>query len=116
MNTGEEIKYSNHGLLTTAAWKLGPEAPMNYAVEGAVFCAGASVQWLRDGLELFENAPDIENLAKQVENSGDVSLFAYTVRRIGERMLEVLSLSPEIRRRYLARATLEGIALYGTRS
>ena len=72
MNTGTDIKYSDHGLLTTAAWKLGPEAALQYAVEGAVFCAGAAVQWLRDGLQLFESAPQIEALAQSVDHSGDV--------------------------------------------
>ena len=116
MNTGEEIKYSNHGLLTTAAWKLGPEAPMNYAVEGAVFCAGASVQWLRDGLELFENAPDIENLAKQVENSGDV-VFVPALTGLGAPHWRadarglISGLTRDTTRAHLARATLEGIAL-----
>ncbi|MEE2902154.1 MAG: glycerol kinase GlpK [Myxococcota bacterium] len=116
MNTGEEIKYSNHGLLTTAAWKLGPDAPMHYAVEGAVFCAGASVQWLRDGLELFESAPDIENLAKQVENSGDV-VFVPALTGLGAPHWRadarglISGLTRDTTRAHLARATLEGIAL-----
>jgi len=116
MNTGEEIKYSNHGLLTTAAWKLGPDAPMNYAVEGAVFCAGASVQWLRDGLELFESAPDIENLANQVENSGDV-VFVPALTGLGAPHWRadarglIAGLTRDTTRAHLARATLEGIAL-----
>ena len=116
MNTGTEIKYSHHGLLTTAAWKLGPEAPMNYAVEGAVFCAGASVQWLRDGLELFESAPEIENLAKQVDNSGDV-VFVPALTGLGAPHWRadarglITGLTRDTTRAHLARATLEGIAL-----
>ena len=116
MNTGEEIKYSNHGLLTTAAWKLGPDAPMNYAVEGAVFCAGASVQWLRDGLKLFESSPEIEDLAKQVDDSGDV-VFVPALTGLGAPHWRadargiITGLTRDTTRAHLARATLEGIAL-----
>jgi len=72
LNTGERIVQSSHGLLSTIAFKLGPKAPTNYALEGSVAIAGAAVQWLRDGLGLISSASDIEDLALQVESSGGV--------------------------------------------
>nr|CAD1827774.1 unnamed protein product [Ananas comosus var. bracteatus] len=72
LNTGEEIVCSSHGLLTTIAYKLGPSAPTNYAIEGSIAIAGAAVQWLRDGLGLIRSAGEIEELAESVENSGGV--------------------------------------------
>lgn len=72
LNTGEEIVRSSHGLLTTMSYKLGPNAAVNYALEGSIAIAGAAVQWLRDGLGVIENAAQIEDLAKSVENTGGV--------------------------------------------
>jgi len=72
LNTGEGVVKSNHGLLSTIAYKLGPNAPTNYALEGSVAIAGAAVQWLRDGLGLITNAKDIEALALEVESNGGV--------------------------------------------
>ncbi|PNX72488.1 glycerol kinase, partial [Trifolium pratense] len=54
------------------AYKLGPNAPTNYALEGSVAIAGAAVQWLRDGLSLISNAAEIEALALEVESNGGV--------------------------------------------
>lgn len=72
LNTGEGIVKSTHGLLTTLAFKLGPNAPTNYALEGSVAIAGAAVQWLRDGLGLISSASEIEELASEVENTGGI--------------------------------------------
>lgn len=72
LNTGEEIVQSSHGLLTTMAYKLGPNATVNYALEGSIAIAGAAVQWLRDGLGIIDSAKEIEDLAKLVENTGGV--------------------------------------------
>lgn len=72
VNTGEEIIESRHGLLSTVAYKLGPNAPTNYALEGSIAIAGAAVQWLRDGVGLIKSAGEIEELALQVESSGGV--------------------------------------------
>ena len=62
LNTGSEIVRSDHRLLSTVAYRLGGET--TYAVEGAIFIAGAAVQWLRDGLGLFEDAGETEALAR----------------------------------------------------
>lgn len=72
LNTGEEIVHSKHGLLTTIAFKLGPSAPTNYALEGSIAIAGAAVQWLRDSLGLIQNSSEIEELASQVDSTGGV--------------------------------------------
>ncbi|CAI0474421.1 unnamed protein product [Linum tenue] len=72
LNTGEEIVKSKHGLLTTLAYKLGPNAPTNYALEGSIAIAGAAVQWLRDSLGIIKSAKEIEELALKVESAGGV--------------------------------------------
>src|SRR6185369_8658044 len=63
---------SSHGLLTTVAWQLGPDAPLVYAIEGSVFVTGAAVQWLRDSLGLVRESAEIERLAGSITDSGGV--------------------------------------------
>lgn len=70
-NTGQKIIRSDHGLLGTVAWK-NPQGEITYALEGSVFVAGASVQWLRDGLKIIDKASDIEALANKVSDSDGV--------------------------------------------
>jgi glycerol kinase len=70
MNTGAQRAVSSHGLLTTIAWQLGDQ--IHYALEGSVFVGGAVIQWLRDGLGLFEQAADSEPLAASVADNGGV--------------------------------------------
>ncbi|KAK9690414.1 hypothetical protein RND81_09G126200 [Saponaria officinalis] len=72
LNTGEEIVHSKHGLLSTMAFKLGPSAPPNYALEGSIAIAGAAVQWLRDSLGIIKSSSEIEELASQVNSTGGV--------------------------------------------
>lgn len=72
LNTGEETIKSNHGLLSTLAYKLGPKAPTNYALEGSIAIAGAAVQWLRDSLGIISSASEIEELASKVDSTGGV--------------------------------------------
>ena len=71
MNTGEKPFPSTCGLLTTLGYKLGDQ-PAVYALEGSIAIAGALVQWLRDNLGLVKSAPEIEALARTVEDNGDV--------------------------------------------
>ncbi len=71
-NTGSSPIVSSHGLLTTIAWRLGPEAPLVYALEGSVFVTGAAVQWLRDELGLIGESGEVERLAGTVADSGGV--------------------------------------------
>jgi glycerol kinase (EC 2.7.1.30) len=70
MNTGAKRVASSHGLLTTIAWQIGDQ--IHYALEGGVFVGGAVIQWLRDGLGLFEHAADSERLAGSVDDNGGV--------------------------------------------
>ena len=70
-NTGEEIIYSNNGLLTTIAYQI-EDLPIQYAVEGSVSIAGAAVQWLRDNLNIIKESSEIESLAMKVKDNGDV--------------------------------------------
>ena len=61
MNTGEKPIFSKHGLLTTIGWSL--DGKVTYALEGSVFVAGASVQWLRDQMKMIQDAADSERVA-----------------------------------------------------
>lgn len=85
MNTGTAAVPSQHKLLTTVAWS-GPgglpqsgQPPIHpaatcYALEGSVFMAGATIQWLRDGLQMIKSAEEVEALAASVHDSGDMYL------------------------------------------
>ncbi len=70
MNTGSKRIASKHRLLTTVAWQIGNEVV--YALEGSVFTGGAVIQWLRDGLKLFEHTADCETLAASVADNGGI--------------------------------------------
>src|SRR6478735_1245319 len=71
MNTGERAVRSTCGLLTTVAYKFGKE-PARYALEGSIAITGALVQWVRDNLGLIGSSPEIETLARTVEDNGGV--------------------------------------------
>ncbi len=71
LNTGNEIVQSKSGLLTTLAYKIGDQ-PATYCLEGAIAITGALVQWLRDNLGLISSAPEVEDLAKTVDDNGGV--------------------------------------------
>ncbi|KAG2425077.1 hypothetical protein HXX76_013986 [Chlamydomonas incerta] len=74
LNTGQRRIASTHGLLTTVAFKLGPDKPANYALEGSVAVAGLGVSWLRDNLGLIGSAAESEVLAASVPDAGGVYL------------------------------------------
>jgi glycerol kinase len=113
MNTGSTPVASQHGLLTTVGWKLGDQ--VTYALEGSAFIAGAAVQWLRDGLGIIESAPDIEELARQVDSSDGV-YFVPALTGLGAPHWDpdargtISGITRGTTRAHLARATLEGIA------
>ncbi len=114
MHTGTERIASKNQLLTTAAWKLGGE-PVEYALEGSVFIAGAIVQWLRDGLGLIKKAAEIEALAAQVESSEGVYLVP-ALTGLGAPHWDayargtMVGLTRGTTKAHIARAALEGIA------
>ncbi len=118
INTGETPVVSRSGLLTTVAWKLGAgkDAELRYALEGSAFIAGAAVQWLRDGLQFFQSAAEVEALAASVPDSGGV-IVVPAFAGLGaphwrpEARGAITGLTRGTTRAHIARATLEGIAL-----
>ena len=116
MNTGSEILQSRSGLLTTVAWQLGERESPVYALEGGAFVCGAAVQWLRDGLKIIKQAPDIEALAAQVEDHGGVE-FVPALTGLGaphwapEARGMLCGLTRGSERGHIARATLDAMAL-----
>ena len=74
MNTGNEPVFSNNGLLTTVAYKIGDAAPV-YALEGSVAMSGSLIQWLRDNLRMIEHAAESEELATSVKAPVAATLF-----------------------------------------
>jgi glycerol kinase len=69
LNTGNDAVQSKSGLITTLGYKIGDQ-PAVYCLEGAIAITGALVQWLRDNLKMISSAPEIEDLAKTVEDNG----------------------------------------------
>ncbi len=69
LNTGNEAVQSKNGLITTVGYKIGDDAAV-YCLEGSIAITGALVQWLRDNLKLIRSAPEVEELAKTVEDNG----------------------------------------------
>ncbi|MGL5737976.1 MAG: glycerol kinase GlpK, partial [Plesiomonas shigelloides] len=117
MNTGKEAVRSRHGLLTTLA--CGPKGEPNYALEGAVFIGGASIQWLRDELRLLGDSFDSEYFASKVKDSNGVYVVpAFT--GLGAPYWDpyargaIFGLTRGANRDHLIRATLESVA-YQTR-
>ena len=68
MNTGRTVVESNHGLLSTVAFKLGRDAPAMYALEGAIGTAGQGISWLRDALEMIDSSEESERVAIEAED------------------------------------------------
>ena len=118
MNTGNQPVASRHKLLSTVAWQ-GPASsknPMAYALEGSVFMAGATVQWLRDGLQIIDRAADVEVLAASVPDTGDVFLVpAFAGLGApdwdGQARGTLVGMTRGTGRAHIARAALEAIAL-----
>ncbi|MGR8936112.1 MAG: glycerol kinase GlpK [Gammaproteobacteria bacterium] len=114
MNTGSERVVSQHGLLTTLAWQIG--STVSYALEGSVFTSGAAIQWLRDGLQLLEQASDSEALAAGVADNGGVC-FVPALAGLGAPHWDphargaIFGISRATTRAHIARAALESIAL-----
>jgi len=114
LNTGERAVPSQHGLLTTVCYRLGDAAPV-YALEGSIAVTGSLVQWLRDNLGLITAAPQIEELARTVDDNGGAyivpafsGLFAPYWR--AEARGAIVGLTRYVNRGHLARAVLEATA------
>ena len=73
INTGEEPIISKYGLLSTVAWRINGK--VNYALEGSIFVSGSLIQWLRDGLKLFQDASQTEEIATSVDSCNGVMII-----------------------------------------
>ena len=113
MNTGHRPVVSHHGLLTTVAWQIGRE--VTYALEGSIFVAGSSVQWLRDSLQFLVDAHESETLAQSVPSSEGVYVVPSFVG-LGapywdsEAKGAIVGLTRGTNQAHIVRATLEAIA------
>jgi glycerol kinase len=101
-------------MLTTIGWKIGNDTV--YALEGSGFIAGALVQWLRDQLNIINNASEIEDLAKTVDNNGGVT-FISALSGLGAPYWNpnatgaIMGITRGTKKGHIARAALEAIAL-----
>ncbi|MEU1997425.1 glycerol kinase GlpK [Nocardia gamkensis] len=113
MNTGRELVRSGHGLLTTIGYQIGPE-PV-YALEGPIAVTGSLVQWVRDNIGLVTSAPEIETLARTVEDNGGcyvVPAFSglYAPHWRSDARGLIAGLTSYITKGHIARAVLEATA------
>jgi glycerol kinase len=115
LNTGAQAMSSRFGSLTTVAWQLEGQKP-TYALEGGAFICGAAVQWLRDGLGLFQQSADVEALAATVTSTQGVE-FVPALTGLGaphwkpEARGIITGLTRGSTKAHIARATLEAMAL-----
>ncbi|WP_448631146.1 glycerol kinase GlpK [Cellulomonas soli] len=114
LNTGTSPVPSKNGLLTTVCYKIGSQ-PAVYALEGSIAVTGSLVQWLRDNLGLISSAPEIEALAKTVDDNGGAyfvpafsGLFAPYWRSDARGAL--VGLTRYVTKAHIARAALEATA------
>ena len=113
MNTGDTPVVSNHGLLTTVAWRI--DGKTTYALEGSVFIAGAAVQWLRDEMKLIGTASESETVARQLADNGGV-YFVPAFAGLGAPHWDmygrgtIVGLTRGTGRAFIVRAALEAIA------
>jgi len=113
MNVGTTCPKPKDGMLTTIAWQLGNDKPV-YALEGAIFVTGAAIQWLRDGLNIIDNASEINVLAQSVSDSGGIVVVpAFT--GLGSPWWDayargaIFGITRGTSRAHIARATIESI-------
>ena len=113
MNIGEKPLISRNNLITTIAWKIGDK--VEYAFEGSTFIAGAVVQWLRDELKIISTAPEIEELAAKVSDTGGVYMVP-AFAGLGaphwnqDARGSIFGMTRGTNRSHIARAALESIA------
>jgi len=113
MNTGERVVHSDKGLLTTIAW--GIDGKIEYALEGSIFIAGASIQWLRDEMRMIYSADESEYFASKVPDSNGVYVVP-AFSGLGAPYWDmyargtIVGLTRGAGRDHIIRATLESIA------
>jgi glycerol kinase len=112
-NTGTKPFLSKNNLITTIAWQINNQT--TYALEGSIFIGGAVVQWLRDGLGIIKSSSEIEPLAREVDDNGDV-FFVPSFTGMGAPYWDqyargiMVGITRGTSRGHIARAALEGIA------
>ncbi len=114
LNTGAELVRSTHGLISTVAYEISGQ-PAVYALEGSIAVTGSLVQWFRDSLGIISSAPEIETLARTVDDNGGCyivpafsGLFAPHWR--SEARGIIVGLTSYVTKGHLARAVLEATA------
>ncbi|HOK60705.1 glycerol kinase GlpK [Tenuifilum sp.] len=113
MNTGKKPFLSKNNLVTTIAWQVNGDT--YYALEGSIFIGGAVVQWLRDGLGIIKSSAEVEELARQVPDNGDLYLVP-SFTGMGAPHWDqyarglMIGISRGTTRAHIARAALESIA------
>ena len=111
--TGTEVTRSQNRLLSTVAWSTNEQT--NYALEGAIFTTGASIQWLRDGIKLIDNASETEELCNQVKDTNGV-YFVPALSGLGAPHWDMkargafMGITGGVKREHMVRAVLEAIA------
>lgn len=113
MNTGTKPVFSKNGLLTTIAWGLNGK--VNYALEGSVYVAGASIQWLRDEMHIIDSAPEADYMAGRVSDTNGcyvVPAFTGLAAPYWDQYARgtVVGLTRGVNKYHFVRATLESIA------
>lgn len=113
MNTGNKIVNSENGLLTTVAWGL--DNKMTFALDGGVYITGAAIQWLRDGVNIIDNAAQTEKLAASVKDTGGVYFVPAFVGLAAPYWDQyargtIIGITAGTTRAHIVRATLESIA------
>ncbi|RAV32892.1 glycerol kinase GlpK [Corynebacterium heidelbergense] len=114
LNTGTKPQISEHGLITTVAYRLGNE-PAVYALEGSIAVTGSLVQWLRDNLGFFSSAEQIEPLARTVEDNGGCYVVPAFSGLLAPRWKPdargaIVGLTRYVTKAHIARAALEATA------
>ncbi|MBP5402152.1 MAG: glycerol kinase GlpK [Treponema sp.] len=113
MNTGTKPVFSKNGLLTTIAWGLNGK--VNYALEGSVYIAGASIQWLRDEMHIIDSADEADYMAEKVPDTNGcyvVPAFTGLAAPYWDQYARgtVVGLTRGVNKYHFVRATLESIA------
>ncbi len=113
MNTGDTIVSSQHGLISTIAWKIGEKT--TYALEGSVFVTGSAIQWLRDDMKLINSSSETETIAMSVPDTAG-AFFVPAFTGLGTPYWDmyargaILGLTRGVKKEHIVRAALEAIA------
>jgi glycerol kinase len=118
-NTGTDIIQSQHGLLTTVGYQLGPNSPATYALEGSISTAGSGLDWLKSTLEIEASTKEVCAMAETVPNSGGVCFVPsfngiLAPRWRPDARAVIIGLSFATKMPHIIRALVESIAFQGT--